>query len=69
MDTVLMDSNSKMSDLDTLLLNLSDKVNLKWSDRYVTLSNHNIYNTWKNFKRSYINNKFNISAPTCNAKF
>ena len=64
-----MDLNSKMSDPDKLLLSLSDKVNLKWGDKYVTLSNLNIYNTWKNLKRSYRNNKFNISAPTCNAKF
>ena len=37
-DSILMDSkNSKTSDPYTLLLNLSDKINLKRSDEYVAL--------------------------------
>ena len=37
-DSILMDSkNSKTSDPYTLLLNLSDKINLKRSDEYVVL--------------------------------
>ena len=35
--------NSKTSDPHRLLLNLSDKINLKRSDKYVALSNHLIY--------------------------
>ena len=35
--------NSKTHDLDKLLLNLSDKTNLKRSDKYVALSNLSIY--------------------------
>ena len=31
--------------------------------------NPSIYYTWKNFKKSYKNNKFKISAPTWNEKF
>ena len=31
--------NSKTSDLQRLLLNLSDKIDLKRSDKYVVLSN------------------------------
>ena len=58
--------NSKTSDLHKLLLNFSDKVNLKRSDKYVALSNLSIYYTWKNIKKSYKNNKFKISAPTWN---
>ena len=34
-----------------LLLNLSDKINLKRNDKYVALSNFNIYYTWKNIKK------------------
>ena len=42
MNTTLMNSgNSKTSDPDRLLLNLSDKINLERSDKYVALS-------WKN---------------------
>ena len=37
--------NSKASDLHRLLLNLSDKVNLKRSDKYIALSNLSIYCT------------------------
>ena len=43
MDNVFMNSeNSKTSDLHRLLLNLSDKINLKRSDKYVALSNLSI---------------------------
>ena len=49
--------NSKTSDPCRLLLNLSDKVDLKRSDKYVALSNLGIYYTWKNIKNSYKNIK------------
>ena len=55
--------NSKTSDPHGLLINLTDKINLK---RSVALSNLSIYYTWKNIKTSYQNNRFKISAPTWN---
>ena len=58
--------NSKASDLHRLLFNLSDKINLKRSNKYVGLSYLTIYYTWKNVKKSYKNNKLKISAPTWN---
>ena len=61
--------NSKTSDSDRLLLNLSGKINLKRKDKYVALSSLTIYDTWKNIKKSYENNKFKISAPTWNEEF
>ena len=61
--------NSKASDPHRLLLNLSDKINLKRSDKYVALSNLRIYYTWKNIKKSYKNNKFKIPAPKWNEAF
>ena len=39
--------NSKTFDFYRLLFNLSDKINLKWSHKYVALSNH----IWKNMKK------------------
>ena len=67
MDTIFMNSeNRKTSDLLRLLLNLSDKINLKRSDKYVALSSLSIYYAWKNIKKSYKNNEFKISAPTWN---
>ena len=63
MDTLFMNSeNSKTSDPHRLLLNLSDKINLKRSDKYVALSNLSIYYTWENIKKSYKNKKFKISV-------
>ena len=52
--------NSKISAPHRLLLNLTDKINLKRSDKYVALSNLSIYYTWKNTKTLYKNNKFKI---------
>ena len=43
MDTIFMNSqNIKTSDPQRLLLNLSDKINLKRTDKYVALSNLSI---------------------------
>ena len=42
--------NSKTCDPNKLLLNLSDKINLKRSDKYVAFSNLNIYHAWKILK-------------------
>ena len=61
--------NSETSDHHRLLLNLTDKINLKRSDKYVALSNLSIYYTWKNVKNSCKNIKFKISAPTWNKEF
>ena len=44
MDTICMNSrNSKSSDPHRLFLNLSDKINLKRSNKYIDLSNLSIY--------------------------
>ena len=70
MDTIFMNSgNSKTSDPDRLLFNLSDKMNLKRKDKDVALSNLSIYYTWKNITESYKNNKLKTSAPTWNKEF
>ena len=53
MDSILMISeNRKLSDPPTLLLNLSDKMNLKIRDKYDVLSKLSIYYTWENMKKS-----------------
>ena len=62
MDTIFMNpGDSKTPDRRRLLLNLSNKINLNRSDKYVPLSNLSIYYTWKNIKMSHKNNKFKIS--------
>ena len=45
-------ANSKTLYPHRILLNLSDKINLKGSDKYVALSNLSIYYTRKNIKKS-----------------
>ena len=59
MDTMFMNSEkSKTTYTHRLLHNLTDKINLKRSDKYVALSNLSIYYTCKNIKKSYKSNKF-----------
>ena len=51
MNTIFMSSkNSKTSNPHGLLLNLTDKINLKRSDKYVALTNVSIHYTWKDIK-------------------
>ena len=58
MDTIFMSSeDSTTFDPHKLLLNLSNKMNLKRSDKYVDLSNLRVHYTWKNIKMSHKNNK------------
>ena len=40
--------NSKKSDLQRLLLNLTDKIDLRRKDKYIALSNLSIHYIWKN---------------------
>ena len=61
--------NSETSDPGRLLLILTDKINLKRSDKYVTLSNLDIYYIWKNVKKLYKNNEFKITDSTWNEQF
>ena len=50
--------NSKTSDPHRLLIHLSDKINLKRSDKYFVLPNLSICYAWKNIKKLYKNKKF-----------
>ena len=70
MDTLFMNSeNSKTFELHILILKLTDKLDLRRSEKIIALSNLSIYYTWKSIKISCNNNKFKISAPTWNDKF
>ena len=62
MNTIFMNSkNSKTSYPHRLLLNLTDKIDLRRKDKYIALSNLSIYYTDNtNIKLSYKNNKFKI---------
>ena len=70
MDTIFMYSeNSRSSKYHVLTLKLTDKLDLKRSQKTIALSNLSICYVWKNIKSSYNNNKFKISAPTWSEKF
>ena len=70
MDTIFMNSeNSKTSKLHVLILNLTNKLDLRIGEKIIALSNPSIYYTWKSIKSSYSNIKFKISTPTWNDKF
>ena len=70
MNTIFMNSeSSKTSDSHRLLLNLTDKIDLRRKDKYVALSDLSIYYTRKNIRKSYKNKKFKISASIWNEEF
>ena len=55
MNTLFMNSEiSKKSDPHRLSLNLTDKIDLRWKDKYIALSNLSIHYKWKKIKKSYI---------------
>ena len=65
MDTISINSKqSKTSKPYRLLINITDKIDLRGKDKYIVLSNLSSYYTKKNTKESYKENKFKISAPT-----
>ena len=65
MDTIFRNSeNSKTSKTYVLILELTNKLDLRIGEKVIALSNLSIYYTWKNIKNIYNNNKFKISAPT-----
>ena len=72
MYTIFMNfENSKTSDPHKLLLNLLGKINLKRSDKYVTLSNLSPYCTCKNIKKSkkILNLKYQLQQAMKNLNY
>ena len=61
--------SSKKNESHKLVLNLSQKLDLKSSNKHVALQNLSIYYTWKNIRKQYKNNKLKIIAPTWNDGF
>ena len=56
--------NSKTNESNKFICQFADKLDLKNSNKNMSLANLSIYYTWKNIKSEYNNNKFKISAPT-----
>ena len=59
MDNIFINSEkSKNSEPHVLILKLSNKLDLRISEKVIALSNLSIYYTWKNIKSLHNNNKF-----------
>ena len=70
METIFKNTeNSKTNEPHRFKLDLTDKPNLKNTNKNMALANLSIYYNWKNTKSKYNNNKFKISAPTWNDTF
>ena len=62
--------NSNTNESNKFIYQFTDTLNLKTpNNKNIGLINLSIYYTWKNIKTEYNNNKFKISAPTCNDNF
>ena len=65
MDTIFINSeNSRTLKPHILALKLANKLDLRFGEKVIALSNLSIYYIWKNMKSIYNNNRFKISAPT-----
>ena len=51
--------NTKTFEPHSLVLKLTDKLDLRRDEKIIALSNLSIYYIWKNIKNLYNNNKFN----------
>ena len=67
MEVIFMNTeNSKTNEPHKFVLNLSQRLDLRSSDKHVALQKLSIYYTWKNVRKKYKNNKLKIIAPTWN---
>ena len=65
MDTIFINSeNSRTLMPHILTLKSANKLDLRFGEKVIALSNLSIYYTWKKIKSTYNNNKFKISSPT-----
>ena len=61
--------NGKTNEPHKLVFNLSQRLDLRSSDKHVDFQNLSIYYTWKNIRKQYKNNKLKIVASTWNDEF
>ena len=70
METIFTNTeNSKTNEPHKFVLNLSERLDLRSSNRHVALQNSVFYYTWKKIRTHYKNNKLKIIAPTWDDKF
>ena len=70
METIFMNmENTKTNETHKFVLNLSQWLDLRSSNKHAALENLSIIYTWKNIKKQYKNNKLKIIAPAWNDEF
>ena len=70
METIFINKeNSKTNETHKFLLNWSQRLDLRNTNKHVALQNLSIYYTGKNIRKKYKNNKLKIIAPTWNDEF
>ena len=67
METIFMNTgNIKTDEPHKFVLNLSQRLDLRNSNKHVALQNLSIYYTLENIRKQYKNNRLKIIAPTWN---
>ena len=61
--------NSKTNELHKFVLNLSQRLDLRGSNKHIAFQNLSSYYTRKNIRKQYKNNSLKIIAPTWNDEF
>ena len=65
MEIIFMNTeNSKSNESHKFGLSLSQRLDLRSSDKHVALQNLSIYYTWKNITKQYKNNNLKSLTPT-----
>ena len=61
--------NSEMNEPHKFVLTLLQRLDLRSSSKHVVLQNLSIYQTWRDIRKQYKNNKLKIIGPTWNDEF
>ena len=70
METVFMNTeNNKTNEPKKFALNLSQRLDLRSSNKQVSRQNLPNHYTWKNIRKQYKNNKLKLITPTWNDEF
>ena len=70
METIFVNTkNSKTSEPHKFVLNLSQRLDLRKSNKHVIFQDLSIYYTCKNIRKQYTNNKLKIIPPTWTDEF
>ena len=62
----MINENTTARELQKFVLNLLQRLNLRSLNKHVALQNLSNYDTWKNIRPQYKNNKLNMMASTQN---